>query len=93
MLSASERTQRSLEQELITCKSALEEAVARGDLAHSEALSYLSKMRQQDRQAEIDRLELHAYLCFRLCCKQSFVQYAIPLVLLCESGIACLHCV
>lgn len=65
MLSATERTQTRLELELATCKAAMEEAVARGDSAHSEAVSYLSKMRQQDRQAEIDRLEqLDSWLCF-----------------------------
>lgn len=58
MLSASQRAQRHLELELATCKAALEEAVARGDSAHSEAVSYHGKMRQQDRQAQIDRLEI-----------------------------------
>ena len=57
-LSASEQSQKRLQQDLVACKAALQDAVARADAAHSEALSYLSKTRQQDRQAEIDRLAM-----------------------------------
>ena len=54
-LSANRQSQKQLQQELGTCKRELQEAAARADAAHSEALSYLSQMRQQDKQAEIDR--------------------------------------
>lgn len=57
-LSASEQSQKRLQQDLAASKAALQDAVASADAAHSEALSYLSKMRQQNRQAEIDRLTL-----------------------------------
>lgn len=57
-LSASEQRQKHLQQDLAACKAALQDAVARADAANSEALSYLSKTRQQDRQAEIDRLAM-----------------------------------
>lgn len=57
-LSASEQSQKHLQQDLAACKAAVQDAVDRADAAHLEALSYLSKMRQQDRQAEIDRLAM-----------------------------------
>ncbi len=54
-LHASKQAQQRLQQQLAECKAELEEASVRADAAHSEALSYLSKVRQQDRQAQLDR--------------------------------------
>ena len=54
-LHASKQAQQALQQQLAECKAELEEASVSGDAAHSEALSYLSKVRQQDRQAQLDR--------------------------------------
>lgn len=54
-LHASEQAQQRLQQQLDACKAELAEATARADAAHSEALSYLTKVRQQDRQAQLDR--------------------------------------
>lgn len=67
-LSASEHSQKRLQQELTACKTALQGAVVRADAAHSEALSYLSNMRQQDRQADIDRLAIFQ------CVEESFMK-------------------
>ena len=55
-LHASEQMQRHLQQQLAACQGELEAATARADTAHSEALTYLSKARQQDRQVDMDRL-------------------------------------
>ncbi len=54
-LHASKQAQQRLQQQLTECKAELEEAKVRADAAHSEALSYLCKVRQQDRQAQLDR--------------------------------------
>ena len=54
-LGASEEGQRRLQQELECCRGELQDAVARGHAAHSEAVSYLTSMRLRDRQAEMDR--------------------------------------
>ncbi len=54
-LHASKQAQQRLQQQLAECQAELEEATGRADAAHSEALSYLSKVRQQDRQAQLDR--------------------------------------
>ena len=54
-LHGSRQAQQRLQQQLAECKAKLEEASERADTAHSEALSYLSKVRQQDRQAQLDR--------------------------------------
>lgn len=68
-LSTSEHSQQRLQQELAACEAALQDAVVRADAAHSEALSHLSNMRQQDRQADIDRLAMFYSVeeCFMKC--------------------------
>lgn len=58
-LSASDHSQRRLQQQLAACKDELQDTAARADAAHSEALSYLSKLRQQDKQAELDRYAIN----------------------------------
>lgn len=54
-LRANKQAQQRLQQQLAECKAELEEANVRADAAHSEALTYLGKVRQQDRQAQLDR--------------------------------------